>query len=83
METTTRKQIFTNPVLEVAIEHTSNTTDPGLISIRLHNQPHDMPGEVLLAPGDIPEIIKALSQASLQTYRQEGYNIAMKENINE
>lgn len=74
MATITRKQIYNNPVLEVAIERDPSITDTGLISIRLHQRSHDMPGEVLLAPADIPDILKALSTASLQIYMQEGYN---------
>ncbi|MDO9069086.1 MAG: hypothetical protein Q7W05_11595 [Deltaproteobacteria bacterium] len=75
MATITRKQIYDNPLYEVAIERDPSITDTGLISIRLHQRAHDMPGEVLIAPCDIPDILKALSEASLQIYMQEGFNL--------
>lgn len=56
--------IFANEVLEVALEHNQDPSEPDLVSLRDPNRPHDMPGEVLIAPADIPDLVKALAQAA-------------------
>ena len=70
METLEQTKIFANEVLEVAIEHSSNPADPDLIVLRDPGRPHDMPGEVLIAPVDIPDLVKALTTAATQAKQQ-------------
>ncbi len=56
--------IFANEYIEVALEHSDAPDDPDLVIVRDPHRAYDMPGEVLVAPVDIPDLVKALTTAA-------------------
>lgn len=60
-----RKRLFANEVLEVYLEPGPAAGDPPLLSVLLPDRPADMPGEILVAPADIPDLVKALVEGAV------------------